>query len=174
MVIECLSAAQGETLIDELSILLRDAVEGGASVGFVTPPERDDAHHYRQEVLEQAGAESRLLLVDREGDRVLGSVQLELPGKPNDRHRVELQKLLVLRSARRQVRGLALIGAVEREALSLGRTLIVLDTRDGDIAESVYRRAGYTVAGRIPGYALNSDGIPIGTVIYYRLLQDGG
>jgi acetyltransferase len=67
--------------------------------------------------------------------------------------------------------GLALIEAVEREALRLGRTLIVLDTREGNIAESVYQRAGYTVVGRIPGYALDKDGVPVGTVIYYRLLQ---
>jgi acetyltransferase len=40
-------------------------------------------------------------------DRVVGSVQLELPSKSNARHRAELQKLLVLRTARRQGRDIA-------------------------------------------------------------------
>jgi hypothetical protein len=36
MAIARVNAAHGEARIDELSILLRDAVEGGASAGFVT------------------------------------------------------------------------------------------------------------------------------------------
>jgi hypothetical protein len=45
MAVERLNAAQGEALIDEPAALLRDAVEGGASVGFVAPPEQEEAHH---------------------------------------------------------------------------------------------------------------------------------
>ena len=52
MIAELSSADRGDVLIDELSILLRDAVESGASVGFVTPPECDEAHHYWRAVLE--------------------------------------------------------------------------------------------------------------------------
>jgi hypothetical protein len=38
MIAELSSADLGDVLIDELSILLRDAGEGGVSVGFVTRP----------------------------------------------------------------------------------------------------------------------------------------
>ena len=90
MAIERLNAAQGAALLEQLALLLRDAVEGGASVGWVDVPMRDEALAYWRAVLGQVEDGSRLLLVDREGDHVLGSVQLELAGKPNGRHRAEL------------------------------------------------------------------------------------
>jgi GNAT superfamily N-acetyltransferase len=50
---------------------------------------------------------------------------------PNASHRAEVQKLLVLRSWRRQGIGLALMTAIEQAARQTGRSLLVLDTRLG-------------------------------------------
>ncbi|MGH2410970.1 MAG: GNAT family N-acetyltransferase [Chloroflexota bacterium] len=172
MAIERLDAARAVELIEELAALLCDAVESGASVGFLPPLSREESLVYWRGVIDEVGAGSCVLLADHEGGNVRGSVQLALAGKPNARHRAELQKLLVQRSARRQGRGMALIAAAEDEGRRAGRTLIVLDTREGDQAERLYQRAGYREGGRIPGYALNADGSASGTVLYYRFLQD--
>ncbi|HVA90755.1 MAG TPA: GNAT family N-acetyltransferase [Chloroflexota bacterium] len=172
MAIERIDGLRARDLIEDLAALLGDAVDGGASIGFLPPLSREEGLAYWREVADQVAAGTRLLLVDHDAGNVLGSVQLELASKPNARHRAELQKLLVHRAARRQGRGWALIEAVEGEARRAGRTLIVLDTRDGDAAERLYQRAGYLVGGRIPSYALNADGSADGTVIYYHILQE--
>ena len=55
-----------------------------------------------------------------DGDALVGSVQLELASMPNARHRAEVMKLIVHRSARRRGHGRALVDEVERVALEDG------------------------------------------------------
>jgi GNAT superfamily N-acetyltransferase len=97
-------------------------------------------------------------------------VQLLPSRKPNQPHRADLAKMLVLRSARR--RGLArlLLQRAEAEALARGRTLLTLDTVTGSAAETLYASLGYVRAGVIPGYALMPDGPPAATTIFYKQL----
>jgi acetyltransferase len=90
---------------------------------------------------------------------------------PNALHRAEVQKLLVLRSWRRQGIGQTLMMAVEQAARQAGRQLLVLDTRLGDVAERLYARMGYRRVGVIPKFALNSVGSLGATVIFYRQLS---
>ena len=60
---------------------------------------------------------------------------------------------------------------VEALAREQGRTLLVLDTREGDAAELLYRKLGYTAAGVIPGYARSAGGSLDGSVFYYKQLD---
>ena len=53
-------------------------------------------------------------------------------------------------------------------ARAAGFTLLTLDTVRGDAAERVYSAAGWQRAGVIPGYALDPDGTPCDTVIFYK------
>lgn len=155
-----------------LSELLTDAVAAGASVGFIHPLPVEEAHHYWDEVLAEVEAGQRLLLIARDGDRIVGSVQLALPRKPNASHRAEVQKLLVHTSARRQGLGLALMQAVADAAETRGRHLLVLDTRAGDPACRLYEQLGYIRAGVIPGYSRSSSGRLDGSAFYHRDLRD--
>jgi ribosomal protein S18 acetylase RimI-like enzyme len=168
--IERLSAADAAAMRDDLCAILRDAVDGGASVGFLPPLDSADAARYWDGVIADVEAESRVLLVARAGGTAVATVQLDLPAKPNARHRAEVQKLLVHSAARRQGLGTALMLAVAGVARELGRSLLVLDTRADDYAEGLYRQVGYQEAGRIPGYALNPEGGRDATVIFYREL----
>jgi ribosomal protein S18 acetylase RimI-like enzyme len=152
--------------------LLRDVVAGGASVGFLDPLPDDEAAAYWDGVFAEVDAGSRLLFAVRDGGRVLGSVQLAIPWKPNARHRAEVEKLLVHTSARRQGLGTALMRHLEDVAAARGRTLLVLDTRAGDVAGRLYERLGYVRAGVIPGYALSPTGRPQASAFYYRDLRD--
>jgi hypothetical protein len=61
--------------------------------------------------------------------------------------------------------------AVESAAREAGRTLLVLDTRQGDIAEELYLSLGYTLAGVIPQYARSANGELHATSLFYKLLE---
>lgn len=172
MTIEELNPDSAAAALPELAALLQDAVRDGASVGFLPPLSQREALAYWSEVLEDLERGTRLLLVARDQDGVAGSVQLDLPGRPNARHRAEVQKLLVHTRARRRGLGRALLVALERRALQAGRTLLVLDTRQGDAAEQLYLRQGYTAAGVIPGYARGAGGQLDSTVVFYRRLAE--
>ena len=82
----------------------------------------------------------------------------------------EVQKLCVHTAARKRGVGRALMLAVEDAARQAHRTLLVLDTRHGDPAEHLYASLGYTVAGTIPRFTLDSDGQFHDTVLLYREL----
>ena len=148
--IRTLSAEQLRQRMESLVWLLQDAVEDGASVGFLPPLSAVDARQYWETVSAAVVCGTRRLFVAEEGDRVLGAVQLDLSTMPNARHRGEVMKLIVDRRARRRGVGRALMRALERTAAALSRTLLVLDTRRGDAAEQLYVSLGYRQAGVIP------------------------
>lgn len=64
-----------------------------------------------------------------------------------------------------------LMRELESRARSAGFTLLTLDTKRGDAAESLYRRAGWTEVGVIPRYAQDPDGTPCDTVVFYKDLE---
>ncbi len=169
--IDSLTAAEARDAIDDLSLVLRDAVASGVSLGFVTPLDESTVRHYWQGVIAQIEARSRILLVARAEDgKLVGSAQLNLAMAPNGRHRAEVQKVCVLRSARGQGIGTQLMRAIEAAAQAAGRTLLVLDTRKGSIAEGLYRKLGYIEGGVIPGYARTVNGTLVAAAFFYRTL----
>jgi ribosomal protein S18 acetylase RimI-like enzyme len=155
-----------------LHALLRDAIESGASVGFMLPVLETHLEAFWSQQFADVTGGKRIIIVTRdELGRIVGSVQLELAGRANSLHRCELQKLLVHRTARGRGLGTALVRAAETAARSRGRTLIVLDTSATGNALGVYGRCGYSRVGVIPRYALDPDGPMIDTVFYYKELE---
>ena len=74
---------------------------------------------------------------------------------PNQPHRAEVRKLMVHPDFRRQGIAKALMAEIEQHAINLGRTLLTLDTRTGDSAQSLYTSLGYITVGAVPGYCLD-------------------
>lgn len=169
--IERIEPAQAEQALDDLNALLIDAVDDGASVGFLAPLQVEDAAGYWRKVFAEAGTGSLVILVARLSGRIVGSIQLMLASQPNGSHRAEPRRLLVHRSARRQGIGRALMLEMENVARSLGRTLLYFNTRAGDPPEQLYLRMGYQIVGRIPNFARNPDGTMNTTTILYRELE---
>jgi hypothetical protein len=66
--------------------------------------------------------------------------------------------------------GAALLAAVEREALAMARTTLVLDTITGSAAARLYERGGWERVGEIAAYALMPDGEMAGTTVYTKRL----
>src|SRR5262245_66030696 len=88
---------------DAFAELLTDAVDSGASVGFLPPLSAAAARDYWDGVRRAIESGSRLLLAAFDPAGALqGSVQLDLAGMPNARHRAEVMKLFVHRRARRR------------------------------------------------------------------------
>src|SRR5258708_14737711 len=168
--IERVTTEEEPAVVPHLIHLLQDAVASGASVGFLPPLSTEDAQQYWSTVFVEVAQDTCVLLVAREAGQIVGSVQLALATKPNARHRAEVQKLFVLSSQRRRGIGRALMQAVEQVARSDGRTLLVLDTRQGDSAEQLYRTLGYCEVGVIPAYARGASGTLDSTVIFYKTL----
>ena len=169
--IERLDAQQTAENLPGLVALLQDSVDSGASVGYLPPLSDEDAMDYWHSVIGEVQAQARILWIARQADRLIGTVQLYLEGRPNGRHRAEVQKLLVHTQARRQGVGRALMAALEAAARAAGRSLLVLDTRQGDASELLYAKIGYIKAGTIPDYARSADGGLAASVFYYRRLE---
>jgi acetyltransferase len=170
-VIEALGVEAARREQAALVDLLTDSVDSGASVGFLSPLHNSEAIAYWESVLVAIEKRSRLLWIARDSGRaVVGTVQLDLESRPNGSHRAEIMKLMVHTSARRRGIGRALMETAEAEARRRGRTTLVLDTRQGDPSELLYRSLGWTLAGVIPRYARSADGALEPSVFYYRLL----
>lgn len=154
--------------VEELADLLTDTVAGGASIGFLAPLDRAEAVDWWRE---RAAAVSRgglAVWVARAGGRVIGTVSLAFPDKPNSRHRAELVKLMVHRDGRGQGLGRGLLTTAEQAAVAAGITLLHLDTETDSPAETLYRSAGWIRLGAIPDYAAAPTGTLRPTTIFYK------
>ena len=155
-------------ILNGLIELLRDSVEGGASVGFLSPLKRESAEAFWRDMLREVGSSRVMLIATTESGEVAGSVQLALGQKENGRHRAEVQKLLVHSRYRNRGLGRRLMEAIEHEAQQRGISLLVLDTIEGELAEQLYLKLGYVRVGEIPNYASFPDGRLWATVIFYK------
>lgn len=155
--------------LHSLAALLVDAVDSGAAVSFLAPLPVDEALRWWEAALARK-AERSVVLVARDGEGIAGSVQLDPAWAPNQPHRADVSKLLVHRRSRGAGLGAELMRVLERHAVDEGFTLLTLDAKRGAPAERLYRRLGWVEAGVIPRYALDSDGTPHDTVIFYKEL----
>ncbi|WP_329035143.1 GNAT family N-acetyltransferase [Streptomyces sp. NBC_00178] len=163
------------TYADELATLLIEAVEGGASVGFLSPLDRTTAADWWRERAGAVESGSQQVWIARDGDaRAVGTISLVRTALPNARHRAEVAKLVVAPSARGRGIGRALLTAVEEWAAAAGLTLLVLDTETGSDAERLYRSEGWTPCGSVPDYAADPYGTLRATTFYYRSLGRPG
>ena len=154
--------------LDDLAALLVDAVDSNASVGFAAGLGVAEARAWWEARLADA---QTTVLVERGADgRIAGTVQLVRSAYPNGRHRGEVAKLLVLRSARRQGLGERLMTRVEEEARRAGLLLLFLDTESGSDGDRLYRRLGWRAAGEIPDFAYRPDGVLRPTTFLYKRL----
>ncbi|MDN3015399.1 GNAT family N-acetyltransferase [Paenibacillus sp. BSR1-1] len=155
-----------EESISELSELLVNVVDDGAAVGFLPPMKPSLAREYWETVL----SPGVILFAAKINNRIVGSVQLHLCMKQNGLHRADIAKLITDPDFRRQGLGRALMQKAEERALQEGRSLLVLDTREGDASNKLYQSLGFIEAGRIPNFAKSANGELHTTVLYYKNL----
>ncbi|MEU6141834.1 GNAT family N-acetyltransferase [Streptomyces sp. NPDC047081] len=170
MIVERLDEAQLAVSVGELAELMVDTVDGGASIGFLAPMDHASAVVWWKERAAEVAAGQWAVWTAYDGRRVVGTVSLAFPAKPNSRHRAELVKLMVHREARGRGLGRRLLGTAEEAAVGAGITLLHLDTETDSLAERLYDSAGWTRAGVIPDYAADPGGVLRPTTLYYKRL----
>ncbi|ENU47590.1 GNAT family N-acetyltransferase [Acinetobacter nosocomialis] len=153
-----------------LSLLLEDSINNGASIGFLAPIEKNEVVNYWREVNHKLVQGNSHLWIAIQQGKIIGSVQLSLVSKKNGVHRAEVEKLMVLTTARKQGIATFLMNELENFAREKGLRLLFLDTREGDVSELLYSKIGFVRVGVIPSFALSSNGNYDGTAIYYKQL----
>jgi len=166
-----LSGPEARGHLDGLAAVLRDCVEGGASVSYMAPFSDEDARAAFAGFVAEAERGGRAILAAFDGGALVGTVQVVLALPPNQPHRGEIAKLLVHRSARRRGIARRLMERAEAEAWVEGKTLLVLDTVTGDPAERLYAEMGWNRVGVVPGFALYPDGRPCATTYFWKALE---
>lgn len=169
--IETFDVDRATSHLPRLNELLIDSVEGGGLVGHVVPVDLASIHTYWLEVVSSVEEGGRVLICATVDGQLAGTVQLYLSPEANARHRGEVFKLLVHREFRGRGIGEALMRAVEREAIKHGRTLLLLDTVQGGVAERLYRRLGWQEIGTVPKHFVDPWGEFRSSVYMMRSLE---
>ena len=169
--IRTLSAGETEALIAPLSVLLSDCVADGANVNFILPFPPEKARDFWVDLLPALERGHRRLYVAEVAGEIAGTVQLDIVQTPNGAHRCEVAKLMVHPNFRGRGIARALMARHEEDARALGKTLIVLDTKTGSEAETLYASLGFSVAGQIPNFAREPDhDVLISTTYMFKVL----
>ena len=170
LLVDELAPAELEGATPSLARLLAACVADGASIGFLPPFDVAEAAAFWRKMAVQIRAGERRLLAARRGGEILGAVMVVLAMPANGRHRAEISKLIVDPALRRQGIGRALMTAAEALAGREGRSLLVLDTRTGDVAQGLYVSLGFRKVGEIPNYVRSDTGALDSTTVMYKLL----
>ncbi|KAI0132481.1 acyl-CoA N-acyltransferase [Xylariales sp. AK1849] len=105
------------------------------------------------------------------GSELVGVVMLGIPPSETGPFRGFVEKLLVSPRHRRRGGARALLGTLEFEAKGMGRTLLMIDTETGSLAESIFVQLGFVEVGKIPQYAISPSGdLKDNTFFYKRLV----
>jgi len=156
--IRSLSALELVAALPELTELFADTVNSGSPLGFLAPITQATARDYWMSLIRELESGSRLLLIARSENGVIGSGQLALSQRPNSPHLAVVEKLFVARTSRGQGVGKSLMQALHEAARERGRTLITLNTRHGEAPEVFYKSLGYKEVGVIPGWTIDRSG----------------
>lgn len=156
--------------IDTFIDILKLTVDNGASIGWLYPLDPEEARRYWTDVRGQIETGNKVLLVALQDDAIAGTAQLALEPRENGNHRGEVQKVMVDMDYRRQGIARQLMQAIDDAAREANRSLLVLDVRKGDPAETLYQQMGYTHVGDIPAYARSNTGLDA-TAYYYKQLS---
>ena len=170
IILRLISHTELDRLLPPFVEVLRQAVNGGAGLGFLPPLTHDESRDYWLSVRPELQAGSRLLLAAFTGGRLVGSGQLMFSSWTNRPQRAEIQKVFVAAAVRGRGVGRSLMAALHDTARRRGRSLVVLNARRGGPAESFCRRLGYTEVGVMPGYAVGPSRERYDIVSFYQEL----
>ena len=155
----------------QLGELLLDAVDDGASLGFLAQLTAQRAQAFWRGMAQRK--DGRAVFVAHDARGIAGAVMVVPAAAEVQPHRAEIAKLVVHRRARGTGLARRLLYAAERHALESGRWHLSLMTRRGCPAEAMYQRLGWSLAGIIPADSLAPEGALCDGAIYYRKLRPG-
>ena len=163
-----------DILITELVDLTFNIVQGGASIGFMDDLTVEQARIFWSKVLNKVKQQKTVLIVAKNSvtNQITGTVQLQIDLPSNQAHRADVAKMLVHSDFRRMGIAQKLLQQIEKIAIDLKKTLMVLDTVTDSPAYLMYQKCGWTIVGDIPNYALLPNGLPCSTTYFYKNLNN--
>ena len=172
LTVERLTIAEFDQTLKGLLTLLKDAVNSGASLGYVAESPISDYKYFWQKEFRDVEAGLTTILIARKQEHLVGVVCLSEVGKANQNHRAEVRKLLVVFDQQNQGIATALMAEVESAARAAGKSLLTLDTESNSAADYLYQKLGWQKYGVIPRYAASPDGILLECSFYFKELSD--
>jgi GNAT superfamily N-acetyltransferase len=166
-----LDAATAKARMAELTGILLDCVDGGASVSFMAGMTSAQANAFWRRVIKGVDSGGRILLAAEIDGKLVGTVQAVASGIPNQPHRSDLSKMLVHRAARGRGVGAAMLAAAEAASLEAGWWLMVLDTVVESSGDRLYAKGGWKPVGVVPDFALWPDGRLCATRYFFKDLR---
>ncbi|MCZ0982772.1 N-acetyltransferase [Streptomyces diastatochromogenes] len=133
--------------------ILAELVGGGAALGWVEPPSRDEVAELLDQVLSAVRAGDAALRVACLDGRIVGLGYWLRYARPTHRPHADLEKVAVDSAAQGLGVGRALTAALIEDAREAGIEVLTLDAR-GDNAHALrlYRSLGFTEYGRLPDF----------------------
>ncbi|GHE96982.1 hypothetical protein GCM10018772_21430 [Streptomyces fumanus] len=133
--------------------ILAELVAGGAALGWLEPPSRDEVARLIGHVASAARAGDAALRAACLGDRLVGFGYWLRYARPTHRPHADLEKVAVDAAAHGRGVGRTLVAALIADARRAGIETLTLDAR-GDNAHALrlYRSLGFTEYGRLPDF----------------------
>ncbi|MFC9226268.1 GNAT family N-acetyltransferase [Streptomyces hygroscopicus] len=133
--------------------ILSDLVGGGAALGWVEPPSRDEVAELLRHVVSAARAGDAALRVAYLDRRLVGLGYWLRYSRPTHRPHADLEKIAVSAAVHGRGVGRALTAALIADAREAGIEVLTLDARgDNTHALRLYRSLGFTEYGRLPDF----------------------
>ncbi|KAK0627506.1 hypothetical protein B0T14DRAFT_563309 [Immersiella caudata] len=102
------------------------------------------------------------------GTDLRGLAMFKLSDVETGTFRGRIDAVLVNQKHRRQGGARALVTALEYEAAKRGRTLLLVDTETGSVAEAAFKKFGYVEVGKIPAYSRALPNGKKGETFFYK------
>ncbi|MFD8692407.1 GNAT family N-acetyltransferase [Streptomyces sp. NPDC059651] len=139
--------------VQEAHRILADLVAGGAALGWVEPPSRDEVAELLGDVVSAARAGDASLRAAYLGRALAGFGYWLRYSRPTHRPHADLEKLAVDAAAHGRGVGRALTAALIADARERDIEVLTLDARgDNTPALHLYRSLGFTEYGRLPDF----------------------
>ncbi|MER7722595.1 GNAT family N-acetyltransferase [Streptomyces sp. NPDC096323] len=133
--------------------ILADLVRGGAALGWVEPPSRDEVAELLGHVVSAARAGDGALRAAYLDRRLVGLGYWLRHARPTHRPHADLEKIAVDAASHGRGVGRALTAALITDAREVGIEVLTLDARgDNTGALCLYRSLGFSEYGRLPDF----------------------
>jgi ribosomal protein S18 acetylase RimI-like enzyme len=158
-----------ENLKNHITHLMNRVLQKETTIGFPSPLDDREASELLAGLNESLKSGAKYLLIAEAGDQIVAHVILTPHPLPNCAHQVEVSRLMICPS----FRGTGLLTQIAQKLVLkseiLGRSLILLDVREGTLAQALWKSWGFKEYGRLPDYARVNGKTHAGIFMYQEV-----
>jgi GNAT superfamily N-acetyltransferase len=168
--VRALDLPAAESAGHRLAEILRACVEEGATISFLPPMPLEKARAFWHRCAADVGAGRRVIVAGWRDGVLAAAGMLDIAMADNQPHVAEVQKVMADPAMRRTGLARQVLRGLEDAARRSGKTMMILDTREGAGGDALYRSEGWQEYGRLPNHAIDAQGAPIVTAFLYKSL----